>query len=97
MMSSVTPTATQASGGEVIRNHIQKYLFIGGLKESIRTDVLKATTSSLTEALIEASKYELIQKKQNQTKIFMIEDDMDDNYEVLIWTKRKSQQSTTAG
>jgi Retrotransposon gag protein/Zinc knuckle len=82
MMTSLILTPTQASGGEVTRNHIQKYLFIGGLKESIRTDVLKATPSSLTEALREASKSELIHKKQNQTKIFAIEDETDDQNEM---------------
>jgi hypothetical protein len=80
--TSLILTPAQSTGGEVTRNHIQKYLFIGGLKESIRTDVLKATPSSLTEALREASKSELIHKKQNQTKIFAIEDETDDQYEI---------------
>ena len=82
MMTSLILTPAQSTGGEVTRNHIQKYLFIGGLKESIRTDVLKATPPSLTEALREASKSELIHKKQNQTKIFAIEDELDDQYEI---------------
>jgi len=56
-----------------VRNHMQKYLFIGGLRDSLRTDVLKTTTATLAEALKEASKTELIHKKQ-PSKIFAIED-----------------------
>jgi hypothetical protein len=63
MMSSLTLTAAQANGSETTRNHIQKYLFIGGLKESVRTDVLKATPTSLTEALREASKARPFKKR----------------------------------
>ncbi len=45
-------------------------------------DVLKATTSSLTEALREASKSELIHKKQSQTKVFAIEDEMEEQNKI---------------
>ena len=80
MMGSVTLTQSQTAGGDIVREHIQKYLFIGGLRESLRTDVLKVTTSSLADALKEASKSELIHKKQN--KIFSIEDDMEELLEI---------------
>ena len=71
MMSTTMLQGSEQHGGETVRNHIQMYLFIGGLKEPIRTDVLKRGTSSLAEALKEASKSELIHKEQN--KIFYFE------------------------
>jgi len=72
MMSTTMLQGSEQHGGETVRNHIQMYLFIGGLKEPIRTDVLKRGTSSLAEALKEASKSELIHKEQN--KIFYFEE-----------------------
>ena len=81
MMASLTLSGSHQEGKELTRNHIQKYLFIGGLRESLRMDVLKTTTTSLAEALKEASKSELIHKKQG--KIFAIEDETDDPPEDL--------------
>jgi hypothetical protein len=52
---------------------MQKYLFIGGLRENIRTEVLKIAPATLTDALKEASKTELILKKQ-PSKIFSLDD-----------------------
>jgi Retrotransposon gag protein/Zinc knuckle len=75
MMATVTLQRSEETGGNIVREQIQKYLFIGGLKESIRTDVQKTTASSLAEALKEASKSELIHKKQN--KIFAIGEEDD--------------------
>ena len=79
MMASLTLTQSQNAGGEAARNHIQKYLFIGGLRESLRLDVLKAKTISLADALKEASKSELIHKKQG--KIFSIEEELEESNE----------------
>jgi hypothetical protein len=76
MMASITLTKSQEQGGEAVRNHIQKYLFIGGLRESLRADVLKVTTLNLSDALKEASKSELIHKKQN--KVFSIGNENDE-------------------
>jgi len=78
-MASLTLTQSQNAGGEAARNHIQKYLFIGGLRESLRLDVLKAKTISLADALKEASKSELIHKKQG--KIFSIEEELEESNE----------------
>jgi hypothetical protein len=80
MMSAVTLANKDQAGGETVRNHMQKYLFIGGLKEPIRTDVLKETTTTLAQALKEASKSELIHKKQG--KIFSLDDDMEENQDL---------------
>jgi hypothetical protein len=46
-----------------LRNHIQKQLFTGGLKETLRVEVLKAQSVTLMDSLNEASKVELILKK----------------------------------
>ena len=76
MMASLSLSQSHAAGGEAARNHIQKYLFIGGLRESLRLDVLKTKTITLADALKEASKSELIHKKQG--KIFSIEEELED-------------------
>ena len=80
MMSTVTLSAKDLPGGEIARNHMQKYLFIGGLREPIRTDVLKEATPTLAAALKEASKSELIHKKHG--KIFSLEEDLEDNHDL---------------
>lgn len=46
------------------RNYVQKYLYIGGLRENLRADVLKANPSTLVDALKEARKSNLIATKQ---------------------------------
>lgn len=66
---------------EDLRNHFQKYLFIGGLKETTRMEVLKASPSDLSSSLNEACKSELIYKKQN-SRVFAIEENSDETTEL---------------
>lgn len=54
-------------------NHMQKHLFIGGLRENLRAEVLKISTATLIETLMQASKAKLIHNKQMH-KIFAVED-----------------------
>jgi hypothetical protein len=64
-----------------LRDHIQKFLFIGGLRETLRQEVQKIKTTELHEALKEACQTELIyQKPTTSAKTFAI-DDSDDNYD----------------
>jgi hypothetical protein len=60
--------------------HIQKQLFTGGLKESIRVEVLKAQSAMLMDSLKEASKVELILKKP-VNRLFAIDETDDDEHE----------------
>jgi len=77
IMATYTQTGTiNTATYEATRNHIQRYLFIGGLKETIRVDVLKTPVTSLADALKNASKSELIHKKESP-KVFALEDMMD--------------------
>jgi hypothetical protein len=64
-----------------LRDHIQKFLFVGGLRETLRQEVQKIKTTELHEALQEACRTELIyQKPATNTKIFAV-DDSDDGFD----------------
>jgi Retrotransposon gag protein/Zinc knuckle len=92
-----TPATSYVKTYEDVRNHMQKYLFIGGLRENIRVEVLKVTPTTLADALKEACKAELILKKQNN-RIFAIEDenneqaetDLDDD-EIMAINRRRQR------
>ncbi len=74
MMASATqPTTSTKTIYDNVRNHIQKYLFIGGLRENLRIEVQKTEPTSLAEALKAAGKTELILKRET-SKIFSVED-----------------------
>jgi hypothetical protein len=63
MLSTFPPSSIKHQDTfEELRNHMQKFLFIAGLRERIRTEVLKVSPTTLVEALKEASKFELIFK-----------------------------------
>jgi Retrotransposon gag protein/Zinc knuckle len=72
-----TVGAGQTKTYEDVRNHLQRYLFIGGLRENLRIEVLKTSPLALVDALKDASKAELIQKRQGN-KIFAIGDDTEE-------------------
>lgn len=75
MMEACTNTpAGHKATKDIVRNHIQRYLFIGGLRENIRTEVLKDNGVTLAEALKAASKTELILKRDGN-KIFSVDED----------------------
>jgi hypothetical protein len=76
MTSYPDGTTKSAKAFEEARNHIQKYLFVGGLRETLRTDVLKVAPSNLIDAFKEACKSEVIHKRQNSS-VFAIEDIQD--------------------
>ncbi len=74
MMASATqPTTSTKTIYDNVRNHIQKYLFIGGLRENLRIEVQKTEPTSLAEALKAAGKTELILKRET-SKVFSVED-----------------------
>jgi hypothetical protein len=72
--------ASQVTTYNNLRNHVQKQLFTGGLKESIRVEVLKAQSATLMDSLKEASKVKLILKKP-ANRLFAIDETDDDEHE----------------
>lgn len=81
IVASFSETSMKKKECEELRNHMQKYLFIGGLKENVRTEVLKSAPTTLSDALKEACKSELIHAKQN-SRIFALEDGSDEHAEL---------------
>jgi hypothetical protein len=81
MLMSFPPVPTsQLTTYNDLRNHVQKQLFTGGLKESLRVEVLKAQSATLMDSLKEASKVELILKKP-ANRLFAIDETDDDEHE----------------
>ncbi len=73
MLAGTPPAASNKTTYDEVRNHIQKYLFIGGLRENLRIEVQKTEPTSLAEALKAVSKAELILKKES-SKIFSVDE-----------------------
>jgi hypothetical protein len=79
ILASFPAVATsQVKTYDNLRNHIQKQLFTGGLKESICVEVLKAQSATLMDSLKEASKVELILKKP-VNQLFAIDETEDEH------------------
>jgi hypothetical protein len=80
MLFPAVPTSQLTTYSD-LRNHIQKQLFTGGLKESLRVEVLKAQSATLMDSLKEASKVKLILKKPANHRLFAIDETDDDEHE----------------
>jgi hypothetical protein len=78
LLSFPTVPTSQVKTYDDLRNHIQKQLFTGGLKESIRLEVLKAQSATLMDCLKEASKVELILKNP-ANRLFAIDETEDEH------------------